>query len=320
MSPINTLIFGATGNVGSSAAYAAKEQGANVFLAVRDLTKPLPNLTLEQEALEGFTRVQADLTKPDTLVAAVAATKATRAFVYLAFGTPDSMKSSFEALKSAGVEFVVFLSTSGIRGDPRGVAPGAITFWTHAQVELRLEETFGKGGYVAIRPAFFATNSLWWKGMIEAGDVRLPYPQSINDALVPHDIGRVAGSVLARGPTVIDSLEGEDGKYNAIRLYGPQLLSLEEEVSLIAKAAGKETKVTTVGEDEFVGFMTNFVPEPIARDMVAGFKSTAGLGEEEDSFYAESEFKEASANVEKYSGKPPTTFGEWVEENKVLFK
>lgn len=315
MSNINTLVFGATGAVGSATARAAKENGANVFLAVRDLTKPIPNTTPEQERKAGFTRVQADLTKPDTLRAAVAATKATRAFVYFAFGTPDNMKSSLRALKSAGVEFVVFLSTAGIRGDAKSVEPESPIFWAHAQVEISLEETFGKGGYVAVRPAFFATNSLWWKEGIQAGDVRLPYPQATNDFISPADIGGVSGAALAQGPSI---LEGLVGQHNDIRLYGPKLVSQGDAATLIARALGKEIKITTISEEEYLKSLTKLLPEPLAKEIVRGMRVTVGL-EEDDGFYAEPGLGEAAANVEKYTGKPATQFGEWVDENKGLF-
>ncbi|SPO06364.1 related to NmrA-like family protein [Cephalotrichum gorgonifer] len=315
MSGVNTIIFGATGGVGAFAAYAAKERGANLFLAVRDLTKALPNVTLEQEKQDGLIRVQADLTKPNTLIAALTATKATRAFVYFTYGAPEHMKFSFEALKSAGVEFVVFLSTGGIRGDPRIPTPDEPIFWAHGQAEIHLEETFGKKGYVAIRPAFFASNTLWWKEMIKAGDVRLPYPQATNDALAPKDIGQVAGALLVQGPSVLDSFDGE---YNAIRLYGPRLRTQREEALVIARALGKEIKITTVSEEEFISFFVKLIPEPIARLLVSDFKMRAGLVDD-DGFYAESEFKKASINIEKYSGRRPTEFEEWAEDNKGLF-
>ncbi|MBE3044617.1 NAD(P)H-binding protein, partial [Candidatus Bathyarchaeota archaeon] len=309
MSSVNTLVFGATGAVGSAAAHAAKDHGANVILAVRDLAKPMPNTTLEEEQDLGFSRVQADLLNPDSLRAAVKATKATRAFVYVAFGSPDYMKSSFEALKSAGIEFVVLLSSAGIFGDPRDVKPESPVFFGPAQAEIGLEETFGKGGYVAVRPASFASNSLWWREGIQAGEVRLPYPQATNDCISPADIGRVSGAVLAKGPSVIGGL---DGKYNDIRLYGPKLVSQGDAAVIIGKAVGKEVKVTTVSEEKYVESLARLMPEALAWNVVTGFRVRAGL-EADDGAYAEPGFSEASGNVEKYGGKPSTQFGEWVE-------
>lgn len=315
MSTVNALVFGATGGVGSATAHAAKEHGLNVTLAVRDLTKSLPNITLEQEQNLGFKRVQADLTKPDTVRNAVASTNATRAFVYFAWSTPDNMKSSFEALKSAGIEFVVFLSTAGILDDATSVTPESPIFWAPAKAEISLEETFGKGGYVAVRPAAFATNSLWWREGIRSGELRLPYPQATHDFISPADIGRVSAAVLAKGPSIIERL---DGKNNDIRLYGPKLVSQEDAAIIVARALGKEIKITTINEEEYLTSVTRFLPEFLAKDVVGGMRVRAGLGEE-DGFYAQPGFREATANIEKYGGKPATQFGEWVEENKSLF-
>jgi NAD(P)-dependent dehydrogenase (short-subunit alcohol dehydrogenase family) len=119
MTTIKTIVFGPTGNVGFAAARGAQQHGAKVFLAMRDPRKPIPSLSAEQEAQGGFERVQADLTKPETIAMAVNQTGAKHAFIYVTFGTSDNMRSSIMALKSAGIKFVVFLSSDGIQSDIR---------------------------------------------------------------------------------------------------------------------------------------------------------------------------------------------------------
>lgn len=317
MSPVNTIVFGATGGVGSAAAQFAKEGGANVFLAVRDLAKPLPNLTLEQEKAQGFTRVQADLTDPESLREAVTATKATRAFIYLAFAAENFMRAGLEALKAAGIEFVVFLSTSGLLGDPRDALPEVSPiFFLHGQVELNIADIFGKEGFVAVRPAFFASNSLWWKEMVRDGDVRIPYPQAKFDNISPKDIGRVAAAALVKGPSILPTLVE---KHNAITLFGPRLVPMEEQAAIIGRVLGKEVKVTTVSEEETIRIVSRIVPEAIAREVIPQAKVRAGL-EEDDGFYDEERFAVGSANVERFGGRRPTEFAEWVEENKASFQ
>jgi hypothetical protein len=88
-----------------------------VTLAVRDTKKPIPGLSLEQEKAGGYKRVQADLTQPGTITEAVAQSDAKHAFIYLIFsppGAPDPNRPALEALKAAGVEFVVFLSSFSV--------------------------------------------------------------------------------------------------------------------------------------------------------------------------------------------------------------
>ena len=123
MTTIKTIVFGPTGNVGFATARTAQRHGAKVFLAMRDLRKPIPGLSVEQEPEGGFERVQADLTKPETITMAVNQTGAKHAFIYVTFGTSDNMRSSIMALKAAGIEFTVFLSSDGIQSDIRSVAP-----------------------------------------------------------------------------------------------------------------------------------------------------------------------------------------------------
>ncbi|SPO01875.1 related to NmrA-like family protein [Cephalotrichum gorgonifer] len=317
MSSVNVIVFGATGTVGAAAARAAKDRGAKVFLAVRDMDKSIPGLTLEQERAGGFERVKADLSAPETLRAAVATTNATRAFVYIAFGMPDGMKSAFEALKSAGIKFIVFLSSAGVRGDPRSAKPDDAISWVHAQAEISLEETFGGQGYVALRPGFFNTNALWWVEMIRADDMRLAYPEAKLDWIAPEDIGRVGGAVLVQGRPA--ALGGTDGKYNAIRLYGPQLLSQVEGASVLGRAVGKIFKVTGVGEEEYVSILSKDKPEILARNIVALLRARSGV-DGDDGFYAEDIFGEASAHIEKYTGTLSTTFEQWLSENKGLLR
>lgn len=106
MACTTAIIFGPTGHVGSAAARTAQQLGAEVVLALRDTRKPVPGLTLEQEKAGGFKRVQADLTKPETVNAAVQMTGAKRAFIYLAYDTTDHMTHTIEALKISGIELL----------------------------------------------------------------------------------------------------------------------------------------------------------------------------------------------------------------------
>jgi hypothetical protein len=167
------------------AAITAQQNGAKVTLAMRDPQKTIPGLSQQAERDGGFQRVQADLTKPDTITAAIKSSGATRAFFYLAFGMPDHMKSSISALKSAGVEFVVFLSSSTIQVDKKDVSPKEIIPYMHAQVELSLDAVYGEDNYVAVRPGRFATNLLRQKAAVQEGEVRLFGGHFVQDCITP---------------------------------------------------------------------------------------------------------------------------------------
>ena len=106
--------------------------------------------------------MQADLLKPETIAEAVKTSGAKRAFIYLAHGAQDNMKSTIEAMKAAGVEFVVFLSSFTVHTDKplRDIPPSDIIDYLHAQVEANLDDVFGAEHYVAVRPGAFVTNLL----------------------------------------------------------------------------------------------------------------------------------------------------------------
>ncbi|KAL8893996.1 MAG: hypothetical protein Q9192_004723 [Flavoplaca navasiana] len=310
MAAHTVIIFGPTGAVGSAAARTASALGAKVILAMRDTEKSIPRLSASDEKAYAFTRVQADLTKSDTVRNAVLTTQATHAFIYLAFGTTDNMKATIHALKSGGIEMVVFLSSLTVRGDLAAIQPSDMIPYAHAQVEMNLLEVFGKKGFVAIRAGSFASNTLQYKGGLKQGIIRIFGPDMTVDCIVPQDIGRVCGTILANGP--------QDDQ-RAIYLYGPELLSQSETVKIIGDALGQDPKIE---ECDAQGAYKMFVqeralPAPIAEYMVR--QTQKGFAKGEDQVFGHTIDREHLGNVEKYSGKRSTTFKEWVEQKKEKF-
>jgi NAD(P)-dependent dehydrogenase (short-subunit alcohol dehydrogenase family) len=198
----SVIVFGPTGNIGSVTARTAAEHGAKVALAMRDTNKAIPGLSKEKEQSGSFTRVQADLLKPETVAEAVKTSGAKRAFVYLAHAAPDHMKSALEAMKGAGVEFVVFLSSFTVHRDKplRDIPPSDIIDYVHGQVEASLDDVFGPQHYVALRPGSFATNLLRDKKGIVAGEAPLFRGQFKQDWITAVDMGEVSGRILVDGP------------------------------------------------------------------------------------------------------------------------
>ncbi|KAF9885328.1 hypothetical protein FE257_013045 [Aspergillus nanangensis] len=301
----SVIVFGPTGGVASFAARAAQEHGAKVYLAMRDTQKAIPGLSAEAEQAGGYERLQADLTKPDTVAAAVQASGAKRAFTYLAHGTPDHMRGTLAALKSAGIEFVVFLSSYTITGEAKDVVPSEVIPFVHAQIELSLDEVFGADNYVALRPGGFATNLLRFKKGIDAGEVKMYAPQFQFDCITPDDMGRVGGTILVQGPR-----NGQRKVY----LYGPQVIAQGDAISAIAKIIGKEVKVTAIGEQEALDqFAQAGIPKVVAEYMVRKSGSTSNELTDRACYDIGVE------NVQLYTGKPSIAFEDWVKANKGLF-
>lgn len=308
MASRKVIVFGPTGAVGSAAARTAEELGANVVLAMRDTEKPIPNLDAEKEKQGSFERVHADLTKPDTVRDAVNTTRATYAFIYYAHGTPDNMRSTIEALKSAGISLVVFLSSFTIQGDLKAIQPSEVIPYIHAQVEINLGEIFGADGFVAVRPGSFASNVRQYKAGLAKGEVKIYGPDAKVDCIVPEDIGRVCGTILSKGP---------QDEQRAIYLYGPELVSQADSVRILAKALGTDPKIESADEQyAYKMFVERGIAVPIAKYMIGRAGRTA-TGPNQVFGYPVSE--EQLSNVEKYSGRKATRFEEWVEQNKQMF-
>ncbi|KAM0554811.1 hypothetical protein ACHAPJ_006544 [Fusarium lateritium] len=129
MHPKSVIVLGATGNVGSIVAANLHKDGVETFLASRSIHKPVPS------EIADLQRYQIDLTKPDTVQAAVVQSGATRAFMYCLMESQDGMRSVIEALKKGGIEFVVLLSSYIARGNKLDYSPASnFMAYTHARV------------------------------------------------------------------------------------------------------------------------------------------------------------------------------------------
>ena len=306
----SVIVFGPTGQIGSVAALTAAEHGARVWLAMRDTQKPIPGLTDDQEKAGGFQRVHADLQKPETVSEAVKTANAKHAFVYLAHGASDHMKATFEALKSAGIDFVVFLSSFTIHTDKglRDIPASEMIPYLHAQCEATLDDVYGSDHYVAIRPGAFASNLLREQKGIVAGHVSLFGGEFQQDNTNPSDIGRVSGTVLASGPR-----HGQKKVY----VYGPKQRSIHDSIVEIGRLLGKNIEITAVGPEEGLqNFISSGLPRPFAEYMVRVLES---MGPEKGSGEIFPNYDEGVNNVELYTGKPSSTLEDWVNENKAVF-
>jgi uncharacterized protein YbjT (DUF2867 family) len=305
------IVFGPTGNNGSVAAQIAHQNGAKVWLAMRDPSKAIPGLTPDAEKAGNYSRVQANLSKPDTVAAAVKTSGATRAFIYVAQGTKDYMKGTAEALKAAGIEFVVLLSSYTIGHIPQAdVQPSESIPYAHARLEVTLDEVYGPDGYVAVRPGAFATNLLRQKEGIRTGEVTMYAPVFKIDCITPVDIGGVIGTILAEGLP-------RDGQ-RKIFLYGPQILSQKQGLEIIGEVLGKEIKVTGIDAEEALAqYLAKGAPKPMAEYLIRELGGTDP--ELEDGSWL-ANYKEGIENVKKYTGKPATGLRVWVEANSELFK
>ncbi|KAJ0425877.1 hypothetical protein BJY00DRAFT_273916 [Aspergillus carlsbadensis] len=312
MSLRKVLVFGPTGGVGSIVARTAHSLGAKVFLAMRDTSKPIPGLSpVEEQKSNLYERVQADLGQPDSVRATVFKTGATHAFIYATLGaSPDHMRSTAEALKAGGVKRVVLLSSFAVQGDIRAIQPSNFIGYEHAQVEVSLEDVFGPQGYVAVRPSFFASNSLWWqKQIVEDREVKWAFPDLKFDYITPEDIGAVCGTILA----------GAVEQESPIVLFGAEEdLTVAGAIEAIASAIKQPVKMTKVSPDEHLQTLISKsgLPEPMAKVLTSNF---ARLNERQATVIEPLD-PGLKANVEKILKRPTMSFTEWAERNKDKFE
>lgn len=298
------IVFGPTGNIGSVVAKTAHGLGGKVVLAMRNPTKAIPGLSVQEEKAGSYERVKADLTDAESVTAAVKATSATRAFIYLAM-SGDGLRLTLEALKVAGIQFVVFLSSYTVVGDPREIPPSELIPFVHAQIEISLQETFGSDNFVAIRPGGFATNLLRFKDSINAGKVNLYGGEFQLDAITSRDMGEVSGTILVHG-----SKAGQQHVY----LYGPQIISQKSAIETIGEAMSKSVVVSEATPQEGLDqFLQAGIPPPVADYMIRKLGDISSANNER------TDLEQGVENVQLYLGRPATKFEDWVEANKGSF-
>ncbi|KAI0586437.1 NAD(P)-binding protein [Pyrenophora tritici-repentis] len=259
---------------------------------MRDMKKELKGIKEGNE--DRFIRVQADLTKPETIKEAVKTSGANKAFV------------AFEALKEAGITYVVLLSSFTVQDPPSSEANkksmiGAI----HSETEVALQESGLE--YTAVRPAYFNSNVFWEHQGIKKGEAELLYPNVHFDHLAPSDIGLVCGSLLIEA-----RFQKEAG--SSFYLCGPNLLTQREAMETIGKALGKELKIKEVDQERWFQKLEH-MPRPLLESLAKDLKES----DEGKDVYTKIH-EQAVKNFRKFAEREPTKLEDWMKEHKAAFE
>ncbi|RYP66115.1 hypothetical protein DL769_006112 [Monosporascus sp. CRB-8-3] len=296
----NVLIFSATGEAGSAMALEAHARGARVTLTLRDVSKPSEWISPEQERAAGLHRTIADLTDPVAVTRAVHQTGSQAAFIY-AVRSSDMMRAGpSPRLRNAGIQYVVFLSTSQVKnagdtkGDIHSIERDHFIPWQHTQVEMRLEEPSlphtALGGGVSHQKS-------------------VPH-----DPIDPADIGRVAGAVLVNPRLYASGYQATNGptpRKDVVYLSGPALLSQSEQWDIISwtlAAAGKpQVKATHMTVEQYLKHLAALnVPDMVAKSLAKSMVETKAL-------YAGEDYKKQRDNVELLASRKATSFEDFVK-------
>lgn len=276
------IVFGAQGNVGRHVAAGLRAAGEQVRVTSRnpDTAKLPPDSRV----------VAADLERPETLPAALEG--AEKVFLY---AKPDGIEGFVAAAGSAGVRHVVLLSSGAVVNPDAEHSPIARQ---HRAVEVAIERS--GMAWTFIRPGMFATNTLWWwtRSIRAEGVVRIPYPDSQSAPVHEKDMAALA----------VTALTGAGHERQAYTVYGPESLTLRQQVGQIGDAIGREIAVEVLSaEDARVELSKTMPPigvETILRLWAAGDGTPARV----------------STIVQEVTGQSAHTFAQWASDHAADFR
>ncbi|KAH8723721.1 hypothetical protein GQ44DRAFT_750778 [Phaeosphaeriaceae sp. PMI808] len=260
------------------------------LLAKRDTNKTISGLKEDGK----YTRVVADLSKPETLKRAVQQSSA----------SPNSMRSAFVALKVAGITYIVLLSSYSVKGAAGDEANlQGIIRAVQSKTKSALEESGIP--FTTVRPAYFNTNTLWNVEEIKKGEVEILSPNFMFDYISPDDIGAVCGAIL-----VAERLRTTKPIY----LCGPMLMSQKDAHGVLARVLGCKTDVKETNEARFYEKFS-YMPKHVLDSLVETMRG----GDNGREAYPEELYNKAVANICKYLEREPTSFEDWAEATKDAF-
>ncbi|KAF0848040.1 NmrA family NAD(P)-binding protein [Nocardia caishijiensis] len=261
---MTTLVTGATGNSGRQVVRELVERGEKVKALTRDADRARALLGPDVELVTGTH------TEPDTLDWH----GVDRLHVTVTAGLTEVGQELVDRAVAAGVRRITVVWGGGVGPVEEAIERSGVE-WT------RLE------------PQEFMSNTLTWADSIRAeGVVREPYAHP--SALVHEaDIGAVAAVALLE--------DGHAGR--AYNLTGPQALTPQERLAVLAEAAGREIAFVTISHEQAIERLTATGVSRADAEYVIGW-------------YAESNPASYTVDptVENVLGRPARTFAQWAAE------
>jgi uncharacterized protein YbjT (DUF2867 family) len=272
------LVTGATGQVGRCVVEQLRDVDADIRLSGRN-----------PEAL-GADAVYADLTKPETLPAALAGVS--RVFLYT---VPDGVTAFLDAAQEAGVEQIVLLSSQTVVDAIPERRP-------IVEMHRVVEDAIAASGiaYTFLRPENFATNILmWgWPEMIRKdGVLHFPYPESHSDAIHEADIAAVAVRALTE--------PGHEGR--SYFLTGPESITQRQQLEIIGEAIGKPVRYHELTDGQAREALEPIVPVWVMDAVVGYWAHTDGVP------------APITDEVLRITGAAPRSFKQWAEDHVADF-
>ncbi|MGR4878928.1 NAD(P)H-binding protein [Streptomyces sp. LARHCF249] len=232
--------------------------------------------------------VRCDLTDPATFPDALAGVRS----VFL-YAEASGVEAFVKEAVTAGVEHVVLLSSSAVLS--HGAADSPLSA-SHLVVEQALSASPLRT--TLLRPGSFASNALGWAWPLKSGrPVHLPYPGSFCDPVHEADLAEAAFAVLAD-----PALGGR-----AHTLTGPQSLTFAAQLGILGEVLGRPLPFEAVSAEQWKAGVDGCIPGPYADALLEYWASTDGLP------------VEITDAVERLTGHPARTFGQWAEDHADAF-
>lgn len=268
---MTVLVTGARGAIARNVIALLLDAGIPVRAASRD-----PQAT---DLPAGVEAAHVDFTKPETLTPALEGVD--KVFLYSAH---EGIEHFVTAAQDAGVKHLVLLSSAATSGPDGG--DNAI-----GRMHLAAERPLQASGipWTFIRPAMFATNTLWWADSIrKEGVVRVPYPEAQVNPIHERDIAEVAFAALTE--------DGHEGRAHLID--GPGHLTQRRQIELIGEAVGREITVEALPRE----VAEQYLPSTLLDMLASGDTVTYG------------------PTAEAVTGRPPRTYEDWVADHAHDFR
>jgi uncharacterized protein YbjT (DUF2867 family) len=277
------LVTGATGNVGREVVSQLLAQGQKVRVFSRDAAKVAQWGDRVEVAIGDFTH-------PETFAQAVSGVEA----VFIMNGALDGgvFRQLISAAKAQSNPRIVFLS-SLFAGFPES---------SIGQLHKDKEDVIRASGLSGkfVRAGAFMTNANQWLSTIKGeGVVYNSMGAGKTAPIAPEDIAAV----------VVHALTDLNPSPEVFEVTGSELLSVPEQVSILAQALGKPIQSIDVTTEATVqGLLRAGLPAPVAKAVAQSFEAIR-----------DGRAAVVKNTVKQVTGKQPRTFQSWAQEHAVRF-
>jgi uncharacterized protein YbjT (DUF2867 family) len=275
------LVTGARGRVSAVVLRELRNRGESVRAAGR---KP------EEAGLpDGVPAVRLDLTEPGTFETALKGVR--KVFLY---AEPAGIGAFLDAARTAGVAHIALLSSQS--AGEKKAEPNAIGAF-HVAAERAL---IASGlDWTIVRPGALATNTLQWAPSIRAeGVVLSAFPGTHNSPVHERDVAAVA----------VQALLDSSHRQATYHVTGPESLSEERMVELLAQAIGKPVRIKLISREEELARTARFTGPEIAEVLIDYRVAGDGVP------------AEVHDGVPEVTGRPAVPFAQWAKDHAADFQ